>query len=393
MDPIPDNFSWSEIIRKPELLRDLLRFSQQTRFMDVITSGGVIKRIQYSPKSLNAVLDLRDIESTVGNIPLATEARLTGRGGIEYEAGDYYVHVFNSSDDFQILTPGPGDVLIVAGGGGGGYGGGGGGGRRKILQHTFSPPGTIPVVVGRGGAASTGDTGGSDSIGSNGEDSSVDGLVSVGGGGGGGRNAYGNGLDGGSGGGAGTITLAAVGGEGTAGQGYAGGDTFEPVSSGNMYYAGGGGAGGEGVTGGETYGGPGGPGASDDILGNSTYFAGGGGGSGGATGTGGLGGSGTGGTGASMGRDATVPAANRGGGGGGRSLDGSLPSAGADGIVVIRYPKSNRIGMTTSTTYPIPEDNPAETDCEACLNSIIVSATGDVVTSRNFGNVLQSRGE
>lgn len=70
MDPIPDDFSYADLLRNPEMMRDALRFIRQMRNIDVIQNGGNIKRIQVTPKSLNAFLDLRDnVESGIGTSP------------------------------------------------------------------------------------------------------------------------------------------------------------------------------------------------------------------------------------------------------------------------------------------------------------------------------------
>lgn len=65
MDPIPDNFGFADLLRKPELMRDLLRFHRQMLNIDVIQADGNIKRIQVAPKSLNAILDLRSATTAI----------------------------------------------------------------------------------------------------------------------------------------------------------------------------------------------------------------------------------------------------------------------------------------------------------------------------------------
>lgn len=254
------------------------------------------------------------------------------------------------------------DYLVVAGGGGGNStagglrtsGGGGGGG---LLSGQFTPTlGTsYGVTVGGGGGSN-----------SNGNPSVFHAFTALGGGRGSAQpNAAGNG---GSGGG-GWHDSSLPGGDGTAGQGYDGGDGY---SSGNATLNfGGGGGGGAGGLGGTAQSsasgaaGAGGVGAISTIIttaqattlglgqvvGSDVYFAGGGGGgaqansgtpnyAGGAAsnGGGGAGGKNT------AGSNGT---ANTGGGGGGSGNNGGGTSGGG-GCVIIRYPDS--FSAATSTT-------------------------------------------
>lgn len=236
------------------------------------------------------------------------------------------------------------DYLVVGGGGGGGMrhgGGGGAGGYIYSTNQTLNTGTTYNIVVGTGGAAGNGQS----APGSNGLDSSISGtafntITAIGGGLGATLDAAG---DGGSGGGGGHNGVTA--GTGTVGQGNDGGTG----QAGHPYHAGGGGgAGGAGANAG-SIGGAGGAGLQNSITGTALYYAGGGGGgtyntSGNAAGGSGVGGNGGGGTGA-----AGSPTPNTGSGGGG-SGGGSLPNhgtptAGADGIVIIRS-----IDTATSTT-------------------------------------------
>jgi len=95
----------------------------------------------------------------------------------------YHVFLYPNSDNFVASSPLTVDVLIVAGGGSGGYsyyaGGGGGGGLVKSSSAITLPVGTYPVVVGAGGplAPST------ESVpSSKGSDSSFNGVTAIGGG-------------------------------------------------------------------------------------------------------------------------------------------------------------------------------------------------------------------
>ena len=114
-------------------------------------------------------------------------------GGIKYwnssENGGTMYHIFQSPDTFNVTTDGDVEVLIVAGGGSGADGQAGGGGGGGVVHGATVPvTGSIPIVVGDGGAAFTG-TGGYDHTGNRGSSSSFDGVTAIGGGGGG-RNNY-----------------------------------------------------------------------------------------------------------------------------------------------------------------------------------------------------------
>ena len=139
------------------------------------------------------------------------------------------VHTFTSSGSFEVLQPSLDiEYLIVAGGGRGGDGGaswgwsGGYGGGGGVLSGSSSLPSSVyPISIGNGGTTP----------GSNGGNTTFNGLVAVGGGAGG---SNGPGASGGSGGDGGAGTSA--GGLGTPGQGHNGGAA-------NIGPGGGGGAG------------------------------------------------------------------------------------------------------------------------------------------------------
>jgi hypothetical protein len=246
------------------------------------------------------------------------------------------------------------EYLVVAGGGGGGRGGAGGGGAGGLLQGTVSVPSaqTLVVTVGTGGAS----PGGYGDAGSNGTNSVFGGLTALGGGGGSAYYATG-GKSGGSGGGGAdefyiaTYLTALYPGQGTFGQGNAGGF---PTSTG-PYATGGGGAGTVGLTGawdgGSSYGGNGGAGIASAISGTVTAYAGGGAGGGGqpaSTPTGGVGGGGNGGSGA--GNVPTAGAPNTGGGGGGDWNNISSAGTGGSGIVIVSYPDVYAAATTVNAT-------------------------------------------
>ena len=240
------------------------------------------------------------------------------------------------------------EVLVVAGGGGGGNhhgGGGGGGGLLYSNSQSITPSSAITVTVGAGGAATS--YGGGN--GGNGGNSVFGALTAIGGGGGG---SYpNNGSGGGSGGGSNNWSTSTTGGTGTSGQGFAGGSNNGTTNFGG----GGGGAGGtaKGLSNNS-----GGDGLAYNISGTQTYYSGGG-GSGvypgyanqTSYGFGGLGGGGNGGNGPhGSGTAPTAGGTNTGGGGGGVADLQQNSAAGGSGIVIVRYPGSQRATGGTVTS-------------------------------------------
>ena len=230
------------------------------------------------------------------------------------------------------------DILIVGGGGGGGMnsGGGGGAGGLIFLQNIILN-GTYTINIGRGGNGGTQIS--ENTLAENGLNSSFDTYIAIGGGAG--VNSGGaNGNPGGSGGGAANaLTGNRVGGAGTAGQGFKGGDGTIP-GGGDRTGGGGGGAGGEGqVSVSTSQGGRGGIGRDmsqffGTVFGVNGWFAGGGGG-GGGQGTGGAGGTGGGGNGGISNQEGIN--GTGGGGGGAHGNQSTLGKKGGSGIVIIRY--------------------------------------------------------
>jgi hypothetical protein len=234
--------------------------------------------------------------------------------------------------DITIFSPSTIEYLVVAGGGGTidpfqyqSCGGGGAGGYRT--DASFTPPASFTVTVGAGGGSYT-----------NGNDSVLSTITSLGGGAG----SYGVGLSGGSGGGGGSQP-SYLGGAGTAGQGNDGGYSTFYNSTSPAAGGGGGGAsaaGGNGVSG---VGGAGGAGTASSITGSSvTRGGGGGGGAATSAGAGGAGGGGNGGT----NTNGTAGTVNTGGGGGGYQMPTYPPTgsfaAGGSGIVIIAYPTPSK---------------------------------------------------
>jgi hypothetical protein len=239
--------------------------------------------------------------------------------------------------------------LVVAGGGGGGSrhgGGGGAGGFRTGTAFTVSSGASYTVTVGAGGPGNT--DAGTATAGTNGYDSVFSTVTSTGGGAGGGNtfNAVSNGGSGGGGGngtaGGAVTAITPVSGETTSIQGYAGGSAASPYNV-DYWAAGGGGAGGVGQNG--NAGKAGGNGATSAITGTTvTYACGGGGGAFQGLGAGGAGGDGGSsnvnggrGQGNNAGSNGTANTGTGGGGGG-----ASAGFNGGSGVVIVRYPGSQK---------------------------------------------------
>jgi hypothetical protein len=243
------------------------------------------------------------------------------------------------------------EVLVVAGGGGGGAhhgGGGGGGGLIYSNSQSITPGSAITVTVGNGGTGTLGGIASQGGTAGNGGNSVFGALTAIGGGGGG--NYPGPGANGGSGGGSNNWSTSTTGGTGTSGQGFAGGSNNGTTNFGG----GGGGAGGtaKGLSNNS-----GGDGLAYNISGTQTYYSGGG-GSGvypgyanqTSYGFGGLGGGGNGGNGPhGSGTNSTAGGTNTGGGGGGVADYTKNGAAGGSGIVIVRYPGSQRASGGTVT--------------------------------------------
>jgi prepilin-type N-terminal cleavage/methylation domain-containing protein len=242
------------------------------------------------------------------------------------EGQRYRVHVFEFGGTFFTAQDLDVEYLLVAGGGGGGmanvsnnYGGGGGGGAGGVLSGTLRvAAGGHTIAAGSGGyggrSSGSGGTSGDDSTGFN--------LVAIGGGGGSGSTTAG-GSGGSGGGGAGLNNARSLGGAGTVGQGFAGGNGINQSS----VYSSGGGGGGAGGPGGFATGFssteveiPGGPGILSSITGTSVLYASGGSGVIGAS---------------SWAKGGTSGA--EGTGDGGQGAEYRAGGDGGSGIVVIRY--------------------------------------------------------
>jgi hypothetical protein len=166
-----------------------------------------------------------------------------------YSTGTHWVHEFYNSGTFvprQNLTC---DYLVVAGGGAGGHSGGGGAGGFRTLTSQSLTSQSYAVTVGAGGSRYIYNP---NTPGSNGSDSTFNGLTSTGGG----RGSTGiyAASNGGSGGGGGSTAY---------GAGYTAAGTSSPITSPVQGYSGGVGGGGLGGGGG---GGAGGAGTAVLVL-------------------------------------------------------------------------------------------------------------------------------
>jgi len=245
------------------------------------------------------------------------------------------------------------EYLVVGGGGGGGFSSGGGGGAGGYVEGTanISFDTNYVVVVGAGGTGAT-----STARSTNGRNSIFANATGFGGGGG---STAGNlqqpAQNGGSGGGGGweSTLVSAIATQTSPIDGIGYGNNAGASNGLNYRGGGGGGAGapgdGAGLTGGA--GGDGGAGRTSSITG-SAVTRGGGGGAGAVFQTAGSGGSGGGGAGNASGGTGTAGTANTGGGGGGGG-NAASGGAGGSGVVILRYPSSYFLtissGLTSST--------------------------------------------
>ena len=292
------------------------------------------------------------------------------------------------------------EVLVVAGGGaGGGYHGGGGGGGGVIYSssHSITPGSAITATVGAGGGApnsssNTGNPGGNSVFGA---------LTAIGGGAGISQSYEAQARNNGGSGGGGCDGSASVnhpGGSGTSGQGFKGGDVFGsgPQLAVSYGTAGGGGAGGVGGDGGVINGGFGGSGLPFSISGNLAYYAGGGGGThlGSSSitnyGIGGIGGGGTGGISPSPHnsaiRNSSSGVDGTGGGGGGHLYYNLGGGAGGSGIIIVRYPGSQRATGGTVTSVG------GYTIHTFTTSGTFTPTWGDMSTNGNSGTLVNGVG-
>lgn len=284
------------------------------------------------------------------------------------------------------------DVLVVGGGGGGGRRHGAGGGAGGLIfeeNYEVNSGENINISVGQGGVGATG-TG---AQATNGENSSFNNLIAIGGGAGGQWDNFRNGLDGGSGGGSSSLHIS----NGVVGQGNNGGAGATASSPYN--WGGGGGAGEPGGSATSEAHGSGGDGLYyGNIYGNEYgedgWFAGGGGGGGHNPnalyrGLGGMGGGGNGGT-PNTQENGANGLINTGGGGGGASTTSggsNIGGNGGSGIVLIRYYKSLNLNNNLVGHFKLNQDNystPTVFDSSPYSNN--GTNFGATFTKDRFGN-------
>ena len=325
---------------------DVVAYANLWRSTSAITN---LKVYSYtgSAWTSTSTFSLYGIASTNAQNTMAT-------GGILSEDDTYWYHTFLGTGSFTPSTTLTCDYLVVAGGAGGNSSSGGGGGAggyrtsggtsgaNTSAESALSLTGgtSYTVTVGAGGA-NTGSTS------SNGSNSTLHTVTSIGGGKGANRSASQLSSVGGSGGGGASSGNAAyrVSAAGTAAQGLSGG-LVESDGANNYTGGGGGGASSTGNT--ANGGGQGGNGlnsvaswATITGTGVSGYYAGGGGGgTNGSSPAGGNGGGGRGGTDPTSTNvfSGTSGVANTGGGGG--SSGGTPAGNGGSGVVIIRYLKA-----------------------------------------------------
>ena len=152
-----------------------------------------------------------------------------GSGGtatdITVSGVSYKLHTFTSDGNFVVSTGGWFDLLMLGGGGAGGRSYGTGGGAGGLFQQTvYLAPGTQTVTIGAGGTGKSALDNGNANIGNNGRGTSVGSFVADGGGAGVGGLSI-SGLNGGCGGGGMYQDgFGWIGGRGTVGQGFNGGN-------------------------------------------------------------------------------------------------------------------------------------------------------------------------
>ena len=302
------------------------------------------------PKTLHIMGGMMRYNNDIGKLQIHNGMRWSTIGGIRASGGtrstfgDYALHVFTESGTFSFDNNEGGyvDILIVAGGGSGGgasNGGGGGAGGVLFAQNYFLSGGNYTATVGAGAAATN-------AQGGNGGDSSFSRINATAKGGGAGGDYRSAGGSGGSGGGGGAGDLNQLhGGGGVVGSTPSGftkygnsGGASQNGTSGGRAGAGGGGAGGAGTWATSNFAGSGGLGIDLSAtfgtnVGESGYFASGGGGQSRSSTTlswpGPLGGGG-----ANNGNRAGLPNT---GGGSHAGHGGLLINPGGSGVIIVRY--------------------------------------------------------
>jgi len=316
-----------------------------------------------------------------------TDNSPTGGDSTDTSISGYTTLVFTTSRALTVVASGNVSILVVGGGGSGGsdYGGGAGAGGLVYKATHGLTANTYDAVIGAGGAAETVDN----AAGNTGVDTTwtINGgsqeFIGKGGGGGGGEDATGN--AGGSAGG-GSYTKAG----GTNNQSDQSGDSDvgaygfgtngglgNPMSGVNERNTGGGGgaggAGANGTSGGSGTSGAGGIGKDysavfGTALGDSGWFASGGGGGDVAMGTHAAGTASNGGgtAGGTSGGNSSAAQANTGGGSGGGASSAGTSGAGGSGVVLVRFDSddfiTNYVDLTLQSNDTTAEAVPTTAD-------------------------------
>ena len=329
-----------------------------------------------------------------------TETKPTGGDSTDTSVSGYTTLVFNTSRALTVTTSGNVSILAVGGGGSGGsdYGGGGGAGGLVYDAVYAVTANTYDIVRGTGGLGVSA----VDTDGNNGADTTVHinggamQFTAKGGGAGSGENGNNNGVAGGSGGGGsygpatngtgGATTQAGISQHGAVdvnigyvgGQGYGASD-YNP--------AGGGGAGGAGGAGTSPKSGDGGVGYNASAIfgtavGDSGWFASGGGGgwvsnynsvAGSASDGGGTAG------GTPSGGNAAAATANTGGGSGGGASESGASGNGGSGVVLVRYANAD-FATTYSNLTLQSTDTTAETEADYADMVMLIEDTVGTAT-------------
>jgi hypothetical protein len=302
--------------------------------------------------------------------------------------GSYYrVHSFSANDNFQIVS-GEGfiEIFLVAGGGAGGGGRAGGGGAGGIWssEHPnaskfYMTPGTYPVVVGLGGIAAA------NTIGGNGGNTSIFGVLGIGGGGGG-ITSSATGRSGGSSGGAAGSTGNMTGSlDRVLLQGNFGGYGYSSAANNNWRSGGGGGgAGSNGTYAANSTGGNGGAGIQSNFIGTMNWYSPGGAGAAFGSGTVGVPGEGGGGE-AAISTTPPTPTTS-GAGGGGMGSTTAVAGNGALGIAHVRYKLYDYRKETLLSVVSLGNNAPVTSGINLFSNNDIFSSNSKFLTNMSNSN-------
>jgi len=348
---------------------------------------------------------------TAGVYDGATGSNPTGATSTDTSVAGYTTLVLSAaSGNIVVGSNGSVDVLVVAGGGSGGsdYGGGGGaGGLIYKAAHALTAQ-TYAWVTGAGGASSGTAGGGNNGADSTWTDASTNVEFTASGGGGGASEAGSTAAqNGGSGGGASYHTLGGFGSENQSGEagdsatyGF-GNDGGASLGSPNYPNGGGGGAGSVGADApSQSDGGPGGTGKNYSAIfgtavGDSGWFASGGGGGKAQEATGGGTASAGGGTAGGSDNEGTANAdANTGGGSGGcgRNPASAGSGAGGSGIILLRYADGAFITGGSDLTLQSAANTASSAATKADLIMLMENAEGTATINTDIKGYVTADG-